>query len=569
MKRLLDTIEDNVFVFSSMFDSIKDLVVLMEVDDGSLRYTYMNRSALQIHNMSESVFGKKIEEVLPEEQSRLLLEKYKLIQSTQKPVEFTEEITTETSVFIGEISLNPIEIEDGERKFVVAIVRDITDRKQKELELNINQKRYQSLFEHNGDAAFEFDLQGNIVHINERASEISGYDKIEVLGKSFMPFIAEEDLEHTFWRFNEALNGSNEEYETSIYHKNGQRIPLHVKSIPIIIDGILTGVYGIGEDITLEKQAKEEIRRKTKELEETERELRKSREKYRLITENAFDVIELLDPSGLVEYVSPSNEKLIGYSAAEYIGQSFLSYIHPDEVSLLKEKFNDMIEGHNPSTSEIRARHKDGHYIWIESNTAPVVENGEVRQLVTISRDTTEKKRLQEELEKAAFYDYLSGLPNRQLFHDRLQIAIQQADRSEKKVAVMMLDGNKFKQINDTYGHDAGDAVIVEMAKRLKACVRDNDTVARMGGDEMAIILPEIDSVKVAEQIAERIVQSFQQPFHFQDKEIQMGAGIGVALYPDQTSDYKLLVKYADIALYEAKDANKSEFKFYRRGESQ
>lgn len=134
-----------------------------------------------------------------------------------------------------------------------------------------------------------------------------------------------------------------------------------------------------------------------------------------------------------------------------------------------------------------------------------------------------------------AFYDYLTDLPNRRTFDDRLEMAIRNANRSNKKVALMMIDGRKFKLVNDTFGHDAGDAVLIEMARRLKACVRETDTVARFGGDEIGVVLPEIDSVDIVEDIAKRIIDSFEKPLIFKQHQILLGAGIGIALYPDHT----------------------------------
>jgi diguanylate cyclase (GGDEF)-like protein/PAS domain S-box-containing protein len=369
-----------------------------------------------------------------------------------------------------------------------------------------------------------------------------------------------DDVEKTIYHFKKAIKEKHtESYEVALRHQNGHRVELSVLSIPIIVDDQVMGIYGLAKDITEEKRMQEEILEKTEEL-------RKSHKDYRLITENAFDVIKLISPTGIVEYVSPSNEKLLGSPLSEYVGKSYLTHIHPDDVPILKDRryLNSLIDGSRPSTAEIRIRHKNGHYIWMETNTTPIIEEGEVQRFVTISRDITERKKLREELEKAAFYDYLSGLPNRRTFDDRLQMAILHAYRSKKKVAVMMLDGKKFKQINDMYGHDAGDAVIVEMANRLQASVRDTDTVARMGGDEMAIILPNIDSFEVVEDIAKRIINSFEEPLHFRDIKIQMGAGVGIALYPDHAVDKKLLVKYADEALYEAKESDKNEFRVYR-----
>jgi diguanylate cyclase (GGDEF)-like protein len=164
-----------------------------------------------------------------------------------------------------------------------------------------------------------------------------------------------------------------------------------------------------------------------------------------------------------------------------------------------------------------------------------------------------------------AFYDHLSGIPNRRTFDNRLQTAIHHANRSGRKVAVLLLDGRKFKQINDQFGHDAGDAVIKEMAMRLQACVRPMDTAARLGGDEMGVVLPELDSLEVAEATAIRILKSYEEPFKFNGYEIKMGAGIGISLYPDDSVNEKQLVKYADMALYEAKKADRDEYIVYGR----
>lgn len=159
--------------------------------------------------------------------------------------------------------------------------------------------------------------------------------------------------------------------------------------------------------------------------------------------------------------------------------------------------------------------------------------------------------------------DFLSGLPNRRLFDKQLEDAIQQANKSGKMVAVMMLDGHKFKQINDKYGHDAGDAVIKEMAIRLRNSIRETDTVARLGGDEMGIVLPELDTIKDAETIAQRIVQAFKSPLQFNSHEIKIGAGIGIAIYPNHSTYKKVLIKSADLALYEAKKCEDTQFRIY------
>lgn len=425
MKRFLENIQTDVLAFKSIFDCIVDLVFFMEMDVNSFRYVYINKSARKVLNNKENVLNRRIEEVLPQEKAAKLNEYYMLVQTTKRPVSFIETIETESGEFFGETTLSPIITKEGKCKYILAIVRDITE-----------QKKLERLFQ-------------------------------------------------------------------------------------------------------------------------------KSQEKYQLITENAFDIIKLIDPSGIIEYVSPSNEKILGYPPSEYTGKASTINIHPDDIPVIKEKYERLVHGEKMSFVEIRVRHRSGHYIWMEVSTTPVIEAGQVKQFVTIERDITERKRLQDELEKAAFYDFLSGLPNRRTFNDRLEIALHQSNQNKKKVGVMMIDGYRFKMINDNYGHDAGDAVIKEMGKRILESVRKTDTVARVGGDEMAVILPNLDSVDEADKIVKRILQTFEEPLFFNDNIINIGAGIGIAIYPDHSTDKRNLIKFADEALYEAKESGCNKYRIY------
>ena len=562
MKDFINEIGQDVLAFTSMFNFIKDLVFLMEADNDSFRYIYVNQSAIKVLNIDGNIIGGWIEDFVPAELARIMIPKYREAQLTKKPVNFIEILESDNEEFIGEASLNPILSENGQCKYILAIVRDVTDRKREERELketknNLekHQKRLNSLVENNGDAIYEMDLKGNLISINNMFTIISGYGESEIVGTSFVPLIVEEYLDGTLAHFMNSIEGSREEYETWIRTKEGQLVQLLVKNVPIIIDGDIVGIYGIAKDVTA--------------INTIDKELQESQEKYRLITENAFDIIQLMNTSGIVEYVSPSNENILGYNYEEYVGHPITKYIHPDDIPNIEKGFKRIISGAKPLPYELRVLHKNGHYLWMEASTTQIVENGEVKQLVTIARDITERKKHREDLAKMAFYDYLTGLPNRRTFDERFNMAILQANRSNKKVAVMMLDGRRFKSINDTFGHDAGDAVLKEMAKRLKTSVRQTDTVARLGGDEMGIILPEIETIATAEDIVQRIIASFKEPLYFKDHEIVFGAGIGIAFYPDHSVDKKQLIKYADDALYEAKKSEQNDYRIYNNGISQ
>jgi len=548
--------------FAGIFDFIKDLVIIVEAYGSSFRYLYVNQSALNILDIERNLNGNQLSYVLPDCLESLLLPEYQPVITSKQFLELEMNLMTASGEFIGEASLNLVMAKEGSSKYIVVIIRDVTDRMHKERELQetkrtleIKQKKLNSLVKNNSEAVFELDLQGNFISLNKAALHLIGYGENEVLGKSFIPLLVEEHLEKTIAHFKNAVEGiiEKEEYETWIKNRNGKKIHLYVKNIPITVDGAVAGVYCIAHDIT--------------DLKRAERELKQSEEKFRLITENAFDIIKLTNPSGMIVYVSPSNERITGYPSFEFVGQRYMKYVHPDDAAILEEKFESLKNGAESDTIEYRILHQQGYFLWLEESTTPIIEEGEIRQFVSIARDITERMRYREELANMAFFDYLTGLPNRRTFEDRLNMAIHQAYRSKKKVAVMMIDGHNFKQINDTYGHDAGDAVIKEMAKRLKDCIRQTDTVARFGGDEMGIILTELDSKEFAEVIANRILHSFKEPLYFNSKKLRLGAGIGIAFYPDDTINEKMLVKYADEALYEVKKSGQRIFLVYSKTE--
>ncbi|MDN7242402.1 PAS domain S-box protein [Planococcus sp. N028] len=806
MKYFSEKIGPDNLASTILFDLIKDPVFLMEEDHESFRYIYANPSALAMLPLHE-VIGSRIEEVLSPEISRKLIQQYKHVQSTQKPMEFTERIELDNSEFIGETMLNPIVAEDGRCHYILAIVRDVTERERKkqdlqktQREIEIERKRLNSLVENNANAVFEFDHQKNFISINKKVTEVTGFSEEELLGQSIVSLVVDSCLEEALSYFEKALEGNAVEFETIIYTKNQEMAIFHVNTVPIIVEEKVIGIYAIAKEITEQKkmerllreseqryksifdnhphgiltfdrtgnlesinagtetitgysmnellaasllsiilpeetekvqhhfykainekqperyelafrhkngqlidlqtinipiivdeqvvgihsivtditevyraqkaltETKEELEvfwenstdpifyidtkgdilkvnpafeetfeyteeemvtgqgtiipqhmksdqihiverilkgetvnshdtiRITKtgkplniissyspvrnadkeivgatiiyknvtELKKAEKELQKSQDKYKIITESTFDIITLINLSGLIEYVSPANKKILGYPDHAYIGSPFTTNVHPEDAFDLMESVTSLIHGGQPATIEIRFLHQNGHYIWMEVSPTPVLVDGEVKQLFTIARDITERRRLQDKIAKMAFYDHLSGIPNRRTFDDKLNKAIHQANQSGKKVAILMLDGRKFKQINDQFGHDAGDAVIKEMATRLQSCVRPIDTAARLGGDEMGVILPELDSLETAENMAQQILKSFEVPLTFNGFEIKIGAGIGISLYPDDTVNEKQLIKYADMALYEAKKSHQDEYRVYK-----
>lgn len=442
-------------------------------------------------------------------------------------------------------------IVDGQLVGIHGIVTDVTERNRAQKALIETKEELEVFWENSTDPIFFIDTKGDILKVNPAFEETFGFTEEEmVTGKGTI--IPSHMIADQFAIVERISSGETvNSHDTIRMTKSGKPLNIISSYSPVRnADKEIIGATIIYKNVT--------------ELKKAERELQKSQEKYKIITESTFDIITLINLSGLIEYVSPANEKILGYPDHAYIGSPFTTNVHPEDAFDLMESVTSLLDGGKPVTVEIRFLHRDGHYIWMEVSPTPVIENGKVKQLFTIARDITERRRLQDKIAKMAFYDHLSGIPNRRTFDDKLQKAIHQADHSGKKVGILMLDGRKFKQINDQFGHDVGDAVIKEMALRLQACVRPIDTAARLGGDEMAVVLPDIDSLKEAEDMAKQILQSYETPLIFNGFSIKIGAGIGIALYPDHAASEKQLIKHADMALYEAKKSNKDEYRIYQ-----
>ncbi len=289
--------------------------------------------------------------------------------------------------------------------------------------------------------------------------------------------------------------------------------------------------------------------------------LRFREERLRMLAENTRDVIAWHDTQGRFLYVTPAVTLSFGYASEEILGKQASDLAHPDDALLLRsEMLPKLLRGETIDGSHYRIRHKDGHYLWVETFSQPLFDvEGNVTGFVASSRDISERKRLQEQmLEGALLYDTLTNLPNRALFMDRLKHAAQRSTRGQHDFAVLFLDLDRFKIVNDSLGHNAGDKLLVGIAERLQNCVRPQDTVARLGGDEFAILLEDMNETG-AHTIAERIQISLKKPFDIAGREVQSTVSIGITLSKDIT-DPEQLLRNADVAMYHAKNNGRARY---------
>ncbi len=387
MERFIEKIGQDVAAFTSILNFMTDFIFLLEAEGDSFRYIFINHSALKVLNIENNILGSRLEDVIPNERCMTLIPKYQQVHSTKKPVDFIEMIETDQGHFIGETVLNPILTEDGECKYVLAIVRDITDREIKEQKLKISQKRLNSLIEHNGDAVFEFDLEGNFISINGRFTEITGYIEEDLIGTRFIPIVAKECLKETISYFERVLTGCKEEYEATIYHKNGQKIQLFVKNVPIIVDRVLVGVYGIATDITEQKKI--------------ERLLIEKEQRYKSLFNNHPDGIFTYDVKGNFTSGNAAVEKISGYSMDDLLGKSFVPMMVPEDVEKTLYHFNKAIVEKKTVSYEVALRHKDGHSVDLLVMSIPIVVDGKVTGIYGLTKDITKQKQMEDELRES------------------------------------------------------------------------------------------------------------------------------------------------------------------------
>jgi diguanylate cyclase (GGDEF)-like protein/PAS domain S-box-containing protein len=292
---------------------------------------------------------------------------------------------------------------------------------------------------------------------------------------------------------------------------------------------------------------------------------RRSEARFQTLVQNASDVILIVRPDTTISYQTPSVRRTLGYEPKELEGREFTSLLHPDDLEKALAVYTGVAFRAGTSvTAEWRIRHADGVWHNVEVVATNLLDDPTVEGCVLTMRDVSERKVLEEELKHQAFHDALSGLANRALFHDRLEQALARAIRSSTSVAVLFLDLDDFKLVNDSLGHTAGDQMLAEVAVRINGSLRAGDTAARFGGDEFAVLVEQCNGLEEACEVAERIIADLYQKMLIDDREFHTRASIGIALSPRGTESPADLIQAADVAMYSAKARGKGSYEVYQ-----
>ena len=287
--------------------------------------------------------------------------------------------------------------------------------------------------------------------------------------------------------------------------------------------------------------------------------------RFRSLVDNASDVITVVNENGLIRYQTVSGGRLLGIPAEQLLGSNYLDLVDvPDRANLAALLSDVAISPGKSATAQYRLCQKDGGVRFVESIASNLLADPAIKGLVLNTRDVTERKALEDELAHQAFHDSLTGLSNRAVFRQMVEHALTRSERVGERVAVLLLDLDGFKTVNDSQGHDVGDQLLIDVGKRLRSSARASDTVARLGGDEFAILLDEQVDEARARGAARRLLKQLTAPFEVGGKELFIGASVGIAFNADGVTQPETLIRNADTAMYAAKAAGKGRFEVFQ-----
>lgn len=413
--------------------------------------------------------------------------------------------------------------------------------------------RLAAIVENSHVAIISRTLDGRIVSWNRAAERMLGYSADEAIGREAGFIVSRSRQDRVQANTERLLRGEVlEPYESERVAKDGTIVSVFATISPLKDPaGKTVGVSFILHDISALKRA--------------ESALRESERQFRQLATNIPEVFWIMDVSSqAMTYVSPAYQRVWGREwKGEPIGlDAWIDLVHADDRRRVRRAMRNIAEG--GYSEEYRVIRPDGSYRWIHDRAFPVREDiSRVSRITGITADITERKHIEERLRYLAHFDQLTELPNRVLFKDRLEQAIAQAGRTRRHVAVLFVDLDGFKIINDTYGHAAADELLADVARRLKACTRLSDTVARLGGDEFGIVVTNLNHEKSGYTVAQKIIDGLALPFYSPGKEAFVSASIGLAIYPWDGMEAEKLTRNADTAMYKAKQLGRNNCQRY------
>ena len=513
-----------------------------------LRYLGVNHHLAKLHGLSPSAFvGQDIGFLGVSSDFHSFVVEFFADDATETVKELTAKVKTDGGQSAGHYLIVAQKYDRGNAACLVGI--DITERKRAEEALVLTRKAVES----SSDAIGISDASGTHIYQNPAFSQLFEWETAQEfkLAGGIPAVFADSSVASEI--LDTIARGYSWSGEVTNRTKSGEILQVLLRADAIKdATGTIVGLIYMNTDITDRKR--------------TEQELRQSEKRFRSLIENARDIIVILDEKGFCRYVSPSQERILGYPTAEVLGRSVFELIHPDEMPMVAQVFQGIIQMPKVGLglAEYRVRHKDGFWCILEAVATNLLSEPSVRGIVVNCHDVTERKVAEDQLLHDALHDALTELPNRALLTDRLGQAFARVKRHPNyQFAVLFLDLDRFKVINDSQGHRTGDRLLVAVARRLLTCLRSGDTAARLGGDEFVILLEEIQGVDEAKAQAKKILRAIERPLNLEGNKVLITASIGIALSTDKYQWPGDILRDADIAMYRAKALGKARYEVF------
>jgi diguanylate cyclase (GGDEF)-like protein/PAS domain S-box-containing protein len=453
------------------------------------------------------------------------------------------------------LSANAVVVEtnpDGTPDVVAVSLTDITDVVESSVEIEQNERRFRTLIARSSDIVAVIDPELRITYVSGAVGEILGYRETELLGVSAVELIHPDDLEDTFAAVARSIEGATEPdpLELRLRHADGSWLYLEALGVNLLDDPLVDGIAVNLRDISERRRI--------------EANLHAAQVRFEEAFQHAPIGIAMLREDGHFFRVNPAFCRMLGYPADELLDYSFTDLTHPDDLDHNVALHERTYHGDLPSyVIEKRYRRKSGDWIWCRVHVT-IVQDSEGAPHYSLGQivDVTERRQFEERLAYEATHDALTDLPLRNLLIDHLDLALAGARRRASEVAILFIDLDHFKRVNDSFGHVAGDDVLVTAAGRLREAVREGDTAGRFGGDEFVIVCPDVADAAEAVAIAERVRASLDEPFSVRGTQMYVGASIGVVVAGGE-GEADTMLKHADIAAYRAKERGRNRVELF------
>lgn len=537
--------------YRNLFENANDIIYVHDLNGN---YLDINEAGVRIFGYTrEEALKLNMAQVAAPEHLALIREKLasKLERGEKQTAYELDCVRKDGSRVTLEVNSTTI-CDNGMPIAVQGIARDITERKFAEESVRDSEERYRDLFENANDLIYTHDLKGNFTSLNRAGERITGWTRDEALKMNISQVVAPESFEAARrMTFRKLAEDNATTYEIDIIAKDGKRVSLELSTRLIHHAGEAIGVQGIGRDITERRRAEDA--------------LKDSERSYRQLGEGIFHQVWTTDPTGRLDYVNKRTLRYFNKTSEVMINNGWKEVVHPDDISETLRRWLNSIRTGEFFEMEFRLRRHDGVYRWHKARAnAGRDSEGNIVKWYGTNTDIDDQKQSEEKLHHIARHDTLTGLPNRAEFMNHLKAAIDRADSNDlTRFAVLFLDLDRFKVINDSLGHVVGDKLLKSIAERLQKVIRPGDVVARLGGDEFTVLLNRTGGPEDVAQIAERVQRSLGRPFQIDSYEVFTSASIGIIVSDEIMRQPEDFLRDADSAMYRAKESGKARYEIF------